>query len=69
MASPTSTRLWRAHKEAGRPWPTLDEDEVIDYLVMEAVAVKAAQTEKEEREQQKREEWKAGGPDRLEEYR
>ena len=41
MASGSSTRLWRVHKEAGRPWPVVvHDDPVLDYMVMEAVAVK-----------------------------
>lgn len=41
MASGSSTRLWRVHKEAGRPWPVIvDDDPVLDYMVMEAVAIK-----------------------------
>ncbi len=41
MASESSIRLWRVHKAAGRPWPVIcPEDDVIDYMVMEAVAIK-----------------------------
>lgn len=30
--------MWRVCKEAGRPWPTIcPEDDVIDYMVMEAI--------------------------------
>jgi hypothetical protein len=32
--------MWRVHKAAGREWPTLCEDDVIDYMVMEAVFMK-----------------------------
>lgn len=32
--------MWRVCKAAGRPWPKLSDDDVIDYMVMEAVALK-----------------------------
>lgn len=42
MASTTATRLWRTCKAANRPWPVLDaDDDVVDYLIMEAVAMKS----------------------------
>lgn len=41
MASESSTRLWRVHRDAGRPWPVIcPEDDLIDYMVMEAVSIK-----------------------------
>jgi hypothetical protein len=48
--------MWRVCKEAGRPWPSLSDDDVIDYMVMEAVALKA---NKEEQDEQKKAERKA----------
>jgi hypothetical protein len=53
--------MWRTCKEAGRPWPVLDDDPLIDYMIMEAVAVKAA---KEEAKAQKEEEQKAWKKDK-----
>jgi len=32
--------MWRVCREAGRPWPILDDDPVVDYMVMEAVALR-----------------------------
>lgn len=58
MESSTSTRMWRALKAANRPWPVLDDDPVIDYMLTEAVAMKAGLEEKEAREAQERKEWK-----------
>lgn len=50
MASESSIRLWRVHKEAGRPWPVIcAEDDVIDYMVMEAVAIKVRRRDEEDR--------------------
>jgi hypothetical protein len=34
--------MWRVCKEAGRPWPRLSDDDVIDYMVMEAVCLRVA---------------------------
>lgn len=45
MASSTSTRIWRVHKAAGRPFPKLVEDDVLDYLLIEAISIKASQEE------------------------
>jgi hypothetical protein len=50
--------MWRACNAAGRPWPILDEDDVIDYMVLEAVAAKATKMEQDAQEKQKREAWK-----------
>lgn len=40
MASESSSRLWRANRAAGRPWPQISDDDVLDFMVMEAVHVK-----------------------------
>jgi hypothetical protein len=50
--------MWRVHREAGRPWPTLSEDSVIDYMVMEAVAIKVRKEDDEAEKKRKRDEWK-----------
>jgi hypothetical protein len=39
--------MWRTCKEGGRPWPVISDDPVIDYMVMEAVAVKVSREDKE----------------------
>lgn len=51
-------------RAAGRPFPTLSDDPVIDYLVMEAVALKVtkedAEAEKEAEKRSKHEQFKKG---------
>lgn len=38
--------MWRVHKEAGRPWPIIcPEDDVLDYMVMEAIYLRARKEE------------------------
>lgn len=51
MESTTSTRLWRTCKAANRPFPTLSQDDVTDYLITEAVALKVARLDREAQEQ------------------
>lgn len=51
MASNTSTRLWRIHKAAGRPFPQLVEDDVLDYLITEAVYLTVAHQDEEFRKE------------------
>lgn len=59
MASESSIRLWRVHKEAGRPWPIIcPEDDVIDYMVMEAVALRVQKADEKAQKEQKIAEWK-----------
>lgn len=53
---------------ANRPWPVIDEaDDVIDFLVMEAVAIKVQREEVKAAQEQKKAEWKRDheGLDRL----
>ena len=54
--------MWRVYKEAGRPWPVLSDDDVLDYMVMEAVALKVQsenrQAEEEAAKQEEIREWK-----------
>ena len=58
VASPSSIRLWRVCKAAGRPWPVLDPDDVIDFMVMEAVEVNVLKDDQKRAKKQEREEWK-----------
>lgn len=51
-------RIWRVSKEAGRPFPVLSDDDVIDYQIIEALAAKARKEEKEARDKQEREAFK-----------
>jgi hypothetical protein len=41
VASTTSTRLWRVHKAAGKPFPDFTDDDVMNYLITEATFIKA----------------------------
>lgn len=50
--------MWRICKEAGRPWPVLSEDPVIDYMIMEAVALRVHAQDEAERKDRERKEWK-----------
>jgi hypothetical protein len=64
VASESSTRLWRVYREANRPWPVIcPEDDVIDYMVMEAVCIKAtnedAEARKKAEEEQEKQQWKS----------
>lgn len=56
--STMALRLWRTCKEAGRPWPVLDDDDVIDYMIMEAVAVKSTKVEQEAQKREEQKAWK-----------
>jgi hypothetical protein len=47
------------HKEAGRPWPVVcPEDDVIDYMVMEAVAIRVRREEEKAAKRAEREQFK-----------
>ncbi len=58
VTSTASNRLWRVFKEAGRPFPKLSEDDVVDYCIMEAVAMKIAEEDKDQEDEQERKNWK-----------
>lgn len=58
VKSPLATRLWTVHKEAGRSWPVISEDEVTDYLVMEAVSFYVGKEQEKLRKKQEIEQWK-----------
>ncbi len=58
MASTTATRVWRVYKAAGKEWPQLDDDELIDFMVMEAVAVKVTKEDAEQAKTDEKREWK-----------
>jgi hypothetical protein len=44
-------------KEAGRPWPVICEDDVIDFQIMEAVAVKAAKDKEKAQKAAQKKQW------------
>ena len=47
--------MWRANLAAGRPWPQISPDPVIDFMIMEAVVLKIRREDREaEREQEKK---------------
>lgn len=60
--------MWRVCKEAGRPWPVLSEDSVIDYMVMEAVALKVKKAEAEEQKKAEKKEWQRKERERLKQF-
>lgn len=57
--------MWRVCREAGRPWPILSDDPVIDYMVMEAVCLKVREQERAEAKAQERANWQAEEKERL----
>lgn len=58
MGSTTATRLWRVCKEAGRPFPQLDDDPVIDFQITEAVALKVMKEEEKARKAAEKKQWR-----------
>ena len=58
--------MWRVCKEAGRPWPTLcPEDDVLDYMVMEAVYLRVQKQEEQARKDAERKRWQKDQQERL----
>lgn len=58
--------MWRVCKEAGRPWPIVcPEDDVIDYMVMEAVAIRVRKADEKAEKAAERERWKEEQKERL----
>lgn len=41
VASPLATRIYWVSKETGQPMPKFSDDDVMDYMVREAVVIKA----------------------------
>lgn len=60
--------MWRTYKAAGRPWPKLSDDDVLDYMVMEAVAMKVRKEDAEIAKKQEREAFKKDRS-KLDQYR
>lgn len=50
MASSTSTRLWLTRREAGQPIPDFCDDDVLNFLVTEAIRVKVGEEMRQQRE-------------------
>lgn len=60
--------MWRVYKESGRPWPVLcPEDDVLDYMVMEAVFLRVQKEDQKALDKQRRDEWKQTEMKRLSE--
>lgn len=55
--------MWRVYKAAGRPFPVISDDDVIDFMVTEAIAAKVAMEDKEVMDKAKVDEWKRGHGD------
>lgn len=67
--SPSATRVWRTCRAAGQEFPVpeeAEEDEVLAYLVREAVYLKVTmedrKAEEEAYKKQEKDEWKRGAP-------
>lgn len=50
--------MWRVYKESGRPWPTLDDDDLIDYMIMEAVSMKVMKEDQKSKKDAEKRDWK-----------
>ncbi len=51
--------MWRAYKAANRPWPVIcPDDDVLDYMIMEAVAAKINKEEADAAQKEERDRWK-----------
>ena len=61
--------MWRAHKAAGRPWPVISSDPVVDYMVMEAVAIKVKDEDAKAEKEQERKDFKKKNAAKLSKYR
>lgn len=61
--------MWRICREARRPWPVIvPDDDVLDYMVMEAVALKVNREDKESKKQQEVNDWKRKEQERLKQF-
>ena len=58
MESDSGPRIWQVCKEAGRPVPRFSEDDVIDYMVLEAVALKVMKQREEAEKKREKSDWK-----------
>ena len=69
MASESSIRLWRVCKEANRPWPVIcSEDDVLDYMIMEAVFLRVRRQDERDQQAHKVSEWKETAKQDLLQY-
>jgi hypothetical protein len=51
--------MWHTLRAAGRPWPKLDPDPVIDYMIMEAIHIKIGREQQEAEKAAKLEAWRS----------
>lgn len=58
MGSDLALRVYGVSKEANKPMPTFSDDDVIDFMVTEAVVAHAAEMRREAEQKAKRDEWK-----------
>jgi hypothetical protein len=58
VASTAALRLVRVCKEAGKPFPRFSDDDVLDYMVTEAIVVKHWDEQRKEHKRQEMREWK-----------
>jgi hypothetical protein len=49
--------MWRVLTKANRPFPTISDDDVVDYLIIEAVATKVAREDEEAMKAQEKQDW------------
>lgn len=61
MASTSAVRLVRVCKTAGRPLPRFSDDDVIDYMVAEAIVMREWESVKAEQKKRERDDWKKRG--------
>ena len=54
----TSLRVWRVCKETGREFPRLTDDDALDFMIVEALAMKAQVLEQEQQEQMNRKDFR-----------
>lgn len=54
-------------RESNRPFPVISDDEVVDYLILEAVSAKVAKEEKAARDEIEKKEWAKRNQEALKE--
>lgn len=58
-------RLWLTCREAGKPLPRFSDDDVLDYLVTEAIRIKAGEETKRAQQEQEGAAVRSGDDPRL----
>lgn len=57
--------MWRVCKSAGRPWPVICEDDVLDFMICEAVALKVRKEDEAAQKEAERNQWKKDQREKL----